>query len=83
MDFEFGLPKDAHGNTGYVVFVNRLSKMAHFASGSDSFGGHGTAQMSIYREFRQHGLPVTIVSDRNPHFTSKFWKSIFQVLGIH
>ena len=31
--------------------------------------------------FRQHGLPVAIVSDKDPRFTSKFWKSIFQVLG--
>ena len=33
------------------------------------------------RVFRQHGLPDTIVSDRDPRFTGKFWKSVFAVLG--
>ena len=81
MDFVFGLPKDSHGNTGIVVFVDRLSKMAHLAAVPDSIDGEGTAQLFIDRVFRQHGLPVAIVSDRDPRFTSKFWKSIFQVLG--
>ena len=81
MDFVFGLPKDGHGNTGIVVFVDRLSKMAHLAAVPDSIDGEGTAQLFIDRVFRQHGLPVAIVSDRDPRFTSKFWKSIFQVLG--
>ena len=35
----------------------------------------------IDRVFRQHGLPLAIVSDRDPRFTGKFWKSIFKVLG--
>ena len=81
MDFVFGLPKDGHGNTGIVVFVDRMSKMAHLAAVPDSIDGEGTAQLFIDRVFRQHGLPVAIVSDRDPRFTSKFWKSIFQVLG--
>ncbi|CAI5729886.1 unnamed protein product [Peronospora effusa] len=81
MDFVFGLPKDSHGNTGIVVFVDRLSKMAHLAAVPDSIDGVGTAELFIDRVFRQHGLPVAIVSDRDPRFTSKFWKSVFQVLG--
>ena len=81
MDFLFGLPKDSHGNTGIVVFVDRLSKMTHSAAVPDSIDGQDTAQMFIDRVFRQHGLPVAIISDRDPRFTSKFWKSIFQVLS--
>ncbi|CAI5739853.1 unnamed protein product [Peronospora farinosa] len=80
MDFVFGLPKDSHGNTGIVVFVDRLSKMAHLAAVPDSIDGMGTAELFIDRVFRQHGLPVAIVSDRDPRFTSKFWKTVFQVL---
>ncbi|KAG2880403.1 hypothetical protein PC114_g22100 [Phytophthora cactorum] len=60
MDFVFGLPKDKAGNTGIVVFVDRLSKMAHLAVVPDA---------------------RAIVSDRDPRFTAKFWKSLFQVLG--
>ncbi|KAG3157649.1 hypothetical protein PI126_g8210 [Phytophthora idaei] len=81
MDFVFGLPKDKAGNTGIVVFVDRLSKMAHLAAVPDTIDGEGTASLFLDRVFRQHGLPKQIVSDRDPRFTAKFWKSLFQVLG--
>uniref|UniRef100_A0AAV1UNC5 Integrase catalytic domain-containing protein n=1 Tax=Peronospora matthiolae TaxID=2874970 RepID=A0AAV1UNC5_9STRA len=81
MEFVFGLPKDLEGNTGIVVFVGQYSKMAHLAAVPDSIDAEDTAKMFIDRVFRQHGLPVAIVSDRDPRFTGKFWKSIFKVLG--
>ncbi|KAG3124489.1 hypothetical protein PI126_g23236 [Phytophthora idaei] len=81
MDFVFGLPKDKAGNTGIVVFVDRLSKMAHLAAVPDTTDGEGTTLLFLYRVFRQHGLPEAIVSDRDPRFTAKFWKPLFQVLG--
>ncbi|KAG3236190.1 hypothetical protein PI124_g18801 [Phytophthora idaei] len=81
MDFVFGLPKDKAGNTGIVVFVDRLSKMAHLAAVPDTIDGAGIALLFLDRVFRQHGLPEAIVSDRDPRFTAKFWKSLFQVLG--
>ncbi|KAG2937684.1 hypothetical protein PC115_g4084 [Phytophthora cactorum] len=64
MDFVFGLPKDKAGNTGIVVFVDCLSKMAHLAAVPDTIGGEGTALLFLERVFRQHGLPEAIVSDR-------------------
>ena len=81
MDFVFGLPKDRVGNTGIVDFVDRLSKMAHLAAVPESVDGKGAAMLFIDRVFRQHGLPVAIVSDRDPRFTGKFWTSVFKVLG--
>ena len=81
MDFMFGLPKDARDNTGIVVFVVRLSKMAHLAAVPDAIDGEGTPTLFIDRVFRQNCLPVVIVSDRELRFTGKFWKSIFKVLG--
>ena len=81
LDFVFGLPKDSDGNTGIVVFVDRLSKMAHLAALPDPIDAESTAKLFIDRMFRQHGLPVEIVSDRDSRFTGKFWKSIFKVLG--
>ncbi|GMF63097.1 unnamed protein product [Phytophthora fragariaefolia] len=81
MDFVFGLPPDAAGNTGVVVFVDRLSKMAHLAAVPDTIDGEGTATLFLDRVFRQHGLPEAVVSDRGPRFTGKFWTSIFAVLG--
>uniref|UniRef100_A0AAV1TLM2 Integrase catalytic domain-containing protein n=1 Tax=Peronospora matthiolae TaxID=2874970 RepID=A0AAV1TLM2_9STRA len=58
MDFVFGMPTDLDGNTGTVVFVDRLSKMAHLAAVPDSIDAEGTAKLFIDRVFRQHGLPV-------------------------
>ncbi|GMF29277.1 unnamed protein product [Phytophthora fragariaefolia] len=81
MDFVFGLPPDAAGNTGVVVFVDRLSKMAHLAAVPDTIDGEGTASLFLDRVFRQHGLPEAVISDRDPRFTGKFWTSIFAVLG--
>ena len=72
MDFVFGLPKDAHGNTGIVVFVDRLSKMAYLAAVPDSIDGQETTQLFIDRVVRQHDLLVTINADRGPRFASKF-----------
>ncbi|KAG3109543.1 hypothetical protein PI126_g24875 [Phytophthora idaei] len=55
--------------------------MAHLAAVPDIIDGEGTALVILDRVFRQHGLPEAIVSDRDPRFTAKFWKSLFQVLG--
>ena len=48
MDFVFGLPKDSDGNTGIVVFVDRLSKMAHLAAVPESIDGGGYSY-AVYR----------------------------------
>ena len=52
MDFVFGLSKDRNGDTGIVVFVERLSKMAHLAAMPDSIDGKGTTMMFIDDLFR-------------------------------
>ena len=57
----FGLPKDGHGNKGIVVFVDRLSEMAHLVAVPDSIDGESTTQLFIDLVFRQHGLPEAIV----------------------
>ena len=56
MDFLFGLPKDSQGNTGIVVFVDRLSKIYHLADVPDTINGEGAATLFIDRVFRQHCL---------------------------
>ncbi|GMG17781.1 unnamed protein product [Phytophthora fragariaefolia] len=81
MDFLLGLLPDVAGNTGVVVFVDRLSKMAHLAAEPDTIDGEGTATLFLDRVFRQHSLPEAVVSDRDSGFTGKLWMSIFAVLG--
>ena len=40
------------------------------------------AQIFIDNVFRLHGLPEVIISDQDPRFTSKFWRSLFELLGM-
>jgi hypothetical protein len=81
LDFVFGYPADKHGNTGVVVFVDRLSKMVHTAAVSKEITGAETAELFLAHVFRHHGLPVSIVSDRDPRFTGGFWRASLSVLA--
>ncbi|KAE9038074.1 hypothetical protein PR001_g8102 [Phytophthora rubi] len=80
MDFIFGLPPDVEGRTGVLVFVDRFTKMVHLIPVSDLVTAE-TAAHFIDCVFRHHGLPESIVSGRDPRFTSAFWSSLFQLLG--
>ncbi|POM77251.1 Pol protein [Phytophthora palmivora] len=79
--FVFGLPADDKSNTGILVFVCRLSKMVHLAPVCDKDTGKQAVQLFPDSVFRYHGLPETIVSDRDPRFTGAFWDTLFQLLG--
>ena len=81
MNFVFVLPKDSEGITGIVACVDRFSKVSHLAAVPDSIDGEDTAKLFIDRLFHQHGFTVAIISNRDPRFTGKFWKSVFKVLG--
>ena len=82
MDFVTGLPtgiKSKH-NAVWVV-VDRLTKSAHFMAISDKDGAEIIAEKYIDEIVRLHGIPVSIVSDRDTRFTSKFWKAFQKALG--
>ncbi|POM76058.1 Pol protein [Phytophthora palmivora] len=81
LDFVFGLPADDKGNTGILVFVCRLSKMVHLAPVCDKVTRKQAAQLFLDSVVRDHGLPETIVSDRDPCFTGACWDTLFQLLG--
>ncbi|POM69955.1 Pol protein [Phytophthora palmivora] len=81
LDFVFGLPADGKGNTGILVFVCRLSKTVLLAPVRDKVTGKQAAPLFLDSVFRYHGLPETIVSDRDPRFTGAFWDTLFQLLG--
>lgn len=59
----------------------RLSKMVHLAPVPVTVTGEHTAGLFIVGVFRYHGLPETIVSDRDPRFIAAFWKTLFPLLG--
>jgi len=70
MDFMPGLPKIAHDSI--LVVVDRFSKMAHFLSCSKTSDTSRIATIYFDKVVRLHGLPKTIVSDRDVKFTSYF-----------
>ena len=55
--------------------------MVHFAPCRKEVTAPEYAQLFVDHVFRLHGLPDVIVSDRDPRFTSKFWRSLFDLLG--
>lgn len=80
LDFVFGFPKDSQGRDGVLVFVDRLSKMVHLTAVKQSITAEESAAVFLDSVFRLHGLPETLVSDRDPRFTSLFWRSLFKLL---
>lgn len=74
-------PKDSNYNADIVVFADHLSDMTHLDAVPDSIDGKGTSMLFIYRVFRQHGLPVAIIVNRDHRFTGKFCISMVKVHG--
>ncbi|KAG3063564.1 hypothetical protein PI125_g24330 [Phytophthora idaei] len=81
MDFVFGLPPDSKRRTGVVVFVDRFSKMVHLAAVPAEVTAVQTARLFVDMVFKHHGMPLDIVSDRDPRFTARFWPEVFTLLG--
>jgi hypothetical protein len=71
MDFIVGLPKSSNKSVIMVV-VDRLSKYAHFCA--HPFTASTVAQLFMDRVFNLHGMPHSLVSHRDPTFTSNFWQ---------
>ena len=81
MDFIFGLPKSLYGNTGIWTIVDRFSKQAHFIPVKKTIKAPHMANLFIAQIFKYHGLPKSIVSNRDPRMTSLFWKGLFENMG--
>ncbi|PNX98730.1 retrotransposon protein, partial [Trifolium pratense] len=81
MDFVTGLPRTQKGHDSIWVIVDRLTKSAHFISVKATYTAPRLAEIFIEEIVRLHGIPVSIVSDRDPKFTSSFWGVFHQALG--
>jgi hypothetical protein len=80
MDFIVGLPKSGN-KLVIMVVVDHLSKYAHFCALQHPFTTTIVAQLFMDQVFKIHGMPHSIVSDRDPTFTSNFWQEIFNPQG--
>lgn len=78
MDLITQLPKTASGHDAIMVVVDRLTKMVLFAPTTTNVTSPELAKLFFDTVYRHHGLPSTIVSDRDPRFTSLFWKALFK-----
>jgi hypothetical protein len=81
MDFITQLPRTKAGHDAIVVFVDTFSKMVHFVPTKTTASAPDTAKLFFDHIFKLHGLPKSIVSDRDAKFTSRFWQSLFNTLG--
>ncbi|KAL0551609.1 hypothetical protein IC582_010698 [Cucumis melo] len=81
MDFITGLPRTLRGFTVIWVVVDTLTKSAHFIPGKFTYTATKWAQLYMSEMVRLHGVLVSIVSDRDARFTSKFWKGLQAAMG--
>lgn len=80
MDFIDGLPP-SEGKTVIFVVVDRLSNYAHFIALSHPYSAAQVALAFMENVFKLHGMPSSIVCDRDVVFTSSFWKELFRLHG--
>jgi len=80
MDFMVSLPP-SRGFDAIMVVVDRFSKMAHFIPTKDEVTAQETGRLFFSHIFKHHGLPKDIVLDRDPKFTSKFWRALWKRMG--
>ncbi|GJV18813.1 putative reverse transcriptase domain-containing protein, partial [Tanacetum coccineum] len=81
MDFVTKLPKTATGQDTIWVIVDRLTKSAHFLPMREYDTLEKLTRLYLKEVVSKHGVPVSIISDRDGKFTSHFWKSLNKALG--
>ncbi|GJS07796.1 putative reverse transcriptase domain-containing protein [Tanacetum coccineum] len=75
------LPKSSQGYDTIWVIVDRLTKSAIFIPQRATDPMDKLARMYLKEVVTRHGIPLSIICDRNPRFTSNFWRSLQNALG--
>ncbi|GJS47984.1 putative reverse transcriptase domain-containing protein [Tanacetum coccineum] len=81
MDFITKLPRTRSGHDLIWVIVDRLTKSAYFLAVREDYKTKKLARLYINEIVARHGVPVSIKSDRDSYFTSRFWQSLQKALG--
>ncbi|GJU18261.1 putative reverse transcriptase domain-containing protein [Tanacetum coccineum] len=83
MDFVTKLPKSSQGYDTIWVIVDRLTKSAIFTPMRETDPLDKLARMYLKEVVTRHGIPVSIICDRDPRFASNFWRSLQNALGTN
>jgi hypothetical protein len=81
LEFIEGLPKSKSFTTILVV-IDKLTKYAHFIPISHPYTAMSVAQQFLNNIYKLHGLPRTIISDRDKIFTSTLWKELYRLAVV-
>ncbi|XP_040934481.1 uncharacterized protein [Gossypium hirsutum] len=81
MDFVSGLPLTFTKKDSIWVIVDRLTNSVHLIPVKTDFSLPKLAKLYISEIVRLHGVPVSIISGRDPWFTSRFWQKLYEALG--
>ncbi|GJR63005.1 putative reverse transcriptase domain-containing protein [Tanacetum coccineum] len=81
MDFVTKLPKTSNRHDTIWVIVDHLTKSAHFIPTRETNSMKTLTRVYIKEIVSRHGVPISIISDRDSHFTSRFWRSLQSDLG--
>ncbi|GKA21617.1 putative reverse transcriptase domain-containing protein [Tanacetum coccineum] len=81
MDFVTKLPRMSNGYDTIWVIVDRLTKSAHFLPMRENESMDKLARLYLKEVVTRHGIPVTIICDRDPRFTLNFWRAYQKAMG--
>ena len=74
MDFVVGLPRTKANHDAIWIIIDRLTKSAHFLPINEKFSMERLVQLYLKEIVVRHGVSISIVFDRDPRFTSRFWR---------
>ncbi|GJV66477.1 putative reverse transcriptase domain-containing protein, partial [Tanacetum coccineum] len=81
MDFVTKLPRTSSGHDTIWVIVDRLTKSAYFLPMREDYKMESLSRLYLNEIVARHGVPISIISDRDSRFTSRFWQSMQEALG--
>ncbi|GKC91077.1 putative reverse transcriptase domain-containing protein [Tanacetum coccineum] len=73
--------RDSSGHDTIWVIVDRLTKSAHFLPMREDYKMDRLVRLYLNEIVARHGVPISIISDRDSRFTSRFWQSMQEALG--